>query len=198
MMVSMSSGTLAKAPRRMLLSVSSRNQRSTKFSHDEVVGLFGPYASFSTKFLKNGSLTDLFGSVKGDTIKSLLAVGRDNWDLTDLIKEVLKSSARNDRIETGSQPIGHGRCVTGCIINRAGPDRDEHVLTIAFRCDKEIVQFVQPPFFKLGTRSPKDSPWFQERGGRVFSGADVIAYIATSWRERTSGLRSRSTRRPRG
>jgi malate dehydrogenase (quinone) len=54
--------------------------------------LFGPYAGFSTKFLKNGSPGDLFASVKGDNIKSMLAVGRDNFDLTKyLISEVLKS-----------------------------------------------------------------------------------------------------------
>ncbi|HET6896043.1 MAG TPA: malate dehydrogenase (quinone) [Candidatus Baltobacteraceae bacterium] len=54
--------------------------------------LFGPYAGFSTKFLKNGSPSDLFASVKGDNIKSMLAVGRDNFDLTKyLISEVLKS-----------------------------------------------------------------------------------------------------------
>ena len=54
--------------------------------------LFGPYAGFSTKFLKHGSLTDLPASVKGDNLKSMLAVGRDNFDLTKyLIGEVLKS-----------------------------------------------------------------------------------------------------------
>ena len=54
--------------------------------------LFGPYAGFSTKFLKHGSLADLFGSIKGDNVKSMLAVGRDNMDLTKyLINEVLKS-----------------------------------------------------------------------------------------------------------
>ncbi len=54
--------------------------------------LFGPYAGFSTKFLKNGSLGDLFSSIKGDNLKSMLAVGRDNMALTKyLIGEVLKS-----------------------------------------------------------------------------------------------------------
>jgi malate dehydrogenase (quinone) len=57
--------------------------------------LFGPYAGFSTKFLKSGSLGDLFASVKPDNIGSLLAVGRDNFDLTKyLIGQILESKEK--------------------------------------------------------------------------------------------------------
>ena len=57
--------------------------------------LFGPYAGFTTKFLKHGSFLDLPLSVRPDNLGPMLAVSRDNMDLTRyLIKEVMQSHAK--------------------------------------------------------------------------------------------------------
>jgi malate dehydrogenase (quinone) len=56
--------------------------------------LFGPYAGFSSKFLKHGSLLDLFESVRPANIEPMLSVARDNLDLTEyLIEQVLQSES---------------------------------------------------------------------------------------------------------
>ncbi|MCO5238704.1 MAG: malate:quinone oxidoreductase [Chitinophagaceae bacterium] len=59
--------------------------------------LFGPYAGFSTKFLKNGSLWDLPASIKLSNIKPMLMAGIHNLPLTKyLIDQV--SQSEEDRI----------------------------------------------------------------------------------------------------
>src|ERR1700733_10843643 len=55
--------------------------------------LFGPYAGFSTRFLKHGELTDLFGALPFENIIPLLDVARDNFRLAEyLVGQVLQSS----------------------------------------------------------------------------------------------------------
>ncbi|CAB5520125.1 Malate:quinone oxidoreductase [Stutzerimonas stutzeri] len=61
--------------------------------------LFGPYAGFTTKFLKRGSFMDLPLSIRPGNIGPMMAVARDNMDLTRyLIKEVMQSM--EDRLAT--------------------------------------------------------------------------------------------------
>ncbi len=56
--------------------------------------LFGPYAGFSTKFLKKGSYTDLFKSIELGNIRPLVYAGARNLGLTKyLIGQVLQTPA---------------------------------------------------------------------------------------------------------
>ena len=60
--------------------------------------LFGPFAGFSTKFLKHGSYLDLIKSIEIDNIIPMLSAGYHNITLTKyLIQQVLQSP--EDRIE---------------------------------------------------------------------------------------------------
>jgi malate dehydrogenase (quinone) len=54
--------------------------------------LFGPFAGFTTKFLKQGSVMDMFGSLKMNNLKPMLYVGATSMDLTRyLISEVMQT-----------------------------------------------------------------------------------------------------------
>ncbi|MFK7786914.1 MAG: malate dehydrogenase (quinone) [Crocinitomicaceae bacterium] len=60
--------------------------------------LFGPYAGFSTKFLKNGSYFDLPLSIESHNIWPLITAGFKNYQLTKyLVKQVIQSD--EDRFE---------------------------------------------------------------------------------------------------
>lgn len=60
--------------------------------------LFGPYAGFTTRFLKNGSLFDLIRSVKPSNIGPMISAGLANIDLTKYLIEQVRLSP-NDRLE---------------------------------------------------------------------------------------------------
>ncbi|ENA1777890.1 malate dehydrogenase (quinone) [Yersinia ruckeri] len=62
----------------------------TRMLDGKRVLLFGPFATFSSKFLKNGSLWDLFGTVTFSNIIPMTLVGIDNFDLVKyLISQVM-------------------------------------------------------------------------------------------------------------
>jgi malate dehydrogenase (quinone) len=70
----------------------------TRMIGNEKALLFGPFAGFSTKFLKNGSYLDLPLSIEFDNILPMLSAGWHNLDLTKyLIKQVAQSD--EDRLD---------------------------------------------------------------------------------------------------
>ena len=60
--------------------------------------LFGPYAGFSTKFLKNGSYLDLPMSIKVGNIVPMISAGISNMPLTKYLIDQVKQSPE-DRLE---------------------------------------------------------------------------------------------------
>ena len=54
--------------------------------------LFGPFAGFSTKFLKKGSYLDLPKSIEFDNIIPMISVGLKNWELTKYLIDQVRQS----------------------------------------------------------------------------------------------------------
>lgn len=80
----------------------------TRFIDGERALLFGPYAGFSTRFLKNGSLLDLPGSINTHNILPMIRVGLDNMDLTKyLINQV--SQSQGEKVEALKEYLPNAR-----------------------------------------------------------------------------------------
>jgi malate dehydrogenase (quinone) len=66
----------------------------TRVIDGQKVLLFGPFATFSTKFLKNGSLLDMFGALTTENIGPMTNAGLDNIPLsTYLMGQLMLSQA---------------------------------------------------------------------------------------------------------
>ncbi len=80
----------------------------TRFIDNKKSLLFGPFAGFSPKFLKAGSMFDLVTSVKADNLVTMLSAGAKNIPLTKyLIKQVRLS--KEQRIEELRQFIPNAK-----------------------------------------------------------------------------------------
>ncbi|PJJ55615.1 malate:quinone oxidoreductase [Compostimonas suwonensis] len=67
----------------------------TRIVDGQATLLFGPYAGFSPKFLKSGSITDLPFSIRAHNLGPMLAVARDNVDLIKyLVGELLATRSK--------------------------------------------------------------------------------------------------------
>ena len=69
----------------------------TRVIDGENVLLFGPFATFSTKYLKNGSLLDMFSSMTTDNFMPMVNAGMDNWSLSTYLMGQLMLS-QEDRM----------------------------------------------------------------------------------------------------
>jgi len=80
----------------------------TRFIENKKSLLFGPFAGFSPKFLKTGSMFDLITSVKPDNIITMLSAGAKNMGLTKyLIQQVMLS--KEQRMEELREFIPNAR-----------------------------------------------------------------------------------------
>ena len=80
----------------------------TRFIDGEKALLFGPFAGFTTRFLKYGSAWDLFNSIRFNNLMPMVYVGRNNFDLIRyLIREI--SQTHGSRMEALRQyyPLAH-------------------------------------------------------------------------------------------
>jgi len=67
----------------------------TRYIDNKKSLLFGPFAGFTPKFLKTGSMFDLIGSVKPNNVGTMLAAGAKNMALTRyLIQQVMLSKEK--------------------------------------------------------------------------------------------------------
>jgi malate dehydrogenase (quinone) len=78
----------------------------TRVIGDKHSMLFGPYAGFSTKFLKHGSLFDLFRSIRLGNILPMMEVGLHNFNLDEyLVEQVVQSPKHRFATLTAYYPL---------------------------------------------------------------------------------------------
>ena len=92
--------------------------------------MFGPYAGFSPKFLKHGSLLDLFLSIRLHNIRPMLSVGFSNLDLVRYLIGQLAASKRSKfnalrEFMPTAKPKDWHRITAGQRVQVIKPDKDK-------------------------------------------------------------------------
>lgn len=118
--------------------------------------LFGPYAGFSSKLLKHGSYADLLRSIEPGNILPMLAVARDDWQLSEyLIGQVLQTSEHQFAALQGFFPRAQRedwqRAVAGQRVQIIKPD-PQHTGVLEF--GTELVASADKSFVALLGASP--------------------------------------------
>ncbi|AVT75064.1 malate, quinone oxidoreductase [Rhodopseudomonas palustris] len=118
--------------------------------------LFGPYAGFSSKFLKHGSYADLLRSIEPGNILPMLAVAREDWQLSEyLIGQVLQTSEHQFAALQGFFPKAQRedwqRAVAGQRVQIIKPD-PQHTGVLEF--GTELVASADKSFVALLGASP--------------------------------------------
>lgn len=90
----------------------------TRMINGEKALLFGPFAGFSTRFLKNGSYSDLPLSIKMDNIIPMIAAGIKNIPLTKYLIEQVRQSPK-DRMDALREYVPKARS-KDWVLERAG------------------------------------------------------------------------------
>lgn len=71
--------------------------------------LFGPYAGFTTRFLKQGSVLDLLGSIGIHNVRAVVSAGLENFDLTRyLVGQVMLSEEEREDMLRRYYPHARG------------------------------------------------------------------------------------------
>jgi malate dehydrogenase (quinone) len=92
--------------------------------------MFGPYAGFSPKFLKQGSVLDLFRSIRPHNLRPMLSVAFSNFDLLRyLIGQLLASkSTKFDALRDfmpSAEPENWHKIIAGQRVQVIKPDKDK-------------------------------------------------------------------------
>lgn len=140
------------------------------------VVLFGPFATFSTKFLKNGSLWDLMSSTTTSNVMPMMHVGLDNFDLVKyLVSQVMLSE--EDRFEALKEYYPQAKKRTGVCGKRGSACRLSSVMP------RKVAYCVWVPKWSATNKEPLPRCWGHRQG--VNRRADYVGSAGKSiWRSR--------------